>query len=63
MTGLWMREARGWMLVSYVFLWDLSNTEKDSNLQAEILSSGIWQKNGSKVTLEFPESKNTVTFI
>lgn len=43
--------------------YDLSNTEKDSNLQAEILSSGIWQKNGSKVTLEFPESKNTVTFI
>ena len=28
MTGLWMREARGWMLVSYLFLWDLSNTEK-----------------------------------
>ena len=28
MTGLWMREAHGWMLVSYLFLWDLSNTEK-----------------------------------
>ena len=35
----------------------------DTNVQAEILSKGTWEKNGNKITLHFEDSDNSIVFV